>query len=195
MFHFSGGKPGSLVLFLCMALSPDAHKPSLFTHALPTTWHITREAAPSRSSCVIHHRKAAMLCDNLQKAVVCVLNAICGLGADKNPKVSVPRAGGTLQPGKIAPYLFFWSSVWVWKSSTLLLILKCLSLIISPMRRDSQELSDDDFGRGCLSLAFTDGRMVVFHVSDNLSNIPVLSVENCRGLLLWSAWSWLFFFF
>ena len=49
-----------------------------------------------------------MLCDNLQKAVFCVLNAICGLGADKNPKVSVPRAGGTFQlslwPGKITPY-------------------------------------------------------------------------------------------
>ena len=57
------------------------------------------------------------------------------------------------------------------------------------MRQNSQELSDDDFGLGRLSLAFTDGRMVVLHVSDNLSNVLVLSEENCRGLLLWSAWS------
>ena len=38
-----------------------------------------------------------MLCDNLQKAVGRVLSAVCGLGADKNPKASVPRTGGTFQ--------------------------------------------------------------------------------------------------
>lgn len=72
--------------------------------------------------------------------------------------------------------------------------MKCLSLIISPMGQNAQELSEDDFVR-MTSLAFTGGRMVFFHVSDNSSTIHVLCVENCRGLLLWNAWGWLFFFF
>ena len=72
--------------------------------------------------------------------------------------------------------------------------LRCLSLIIIPWDRTLRSCQRMNFVR-MTSLAFTDGRMVFFHVSDNSSNIHVLCVENCRGLLLWNAWGWLFFFF
>ena len=107
MFHFSGGKPGLWFCFFVWHF-PQMRINPLSSHTLSHPPGISLVKQLHHVLHVIHHRKAAMLCDNLQKAVFCVLNAICGLGADKNPKVSVPRAGGTFQlslwPRKITPY-------------------------------------------------------------------------------------------